>query len=138
MTSTVESGNERSGGRAGRRPWMRQHSDSAATVDQLDRFGHRDAMLVEIRGPTGTEIPVEGVAEIHRPSVFNECARHMRPPYRGVARNREHIFERDADAESVEETHNPSARSAAPLKDGERRISSDCTTTSTWISSVPS
>jgi hypothetical protein len=82
---------------------MREDRDATATVNQFDRFRDRDATLVEVCGAPRAEIAVEGVAQVHRPSVFDQSPRDVRATDRRIARDRENIVKGDADAESIQE-----------------------------------
>jgi hypothetical protein len=83
---------------------VRENGNAAAPVNQRNRFRNRDAALVEIRWPSCTEVPIECVTEVHRPSIFDERPSDVRPSYRRIAGHSQHVLESDTDAESVEQS----------------------------------
>ena len=87
------------------RPGVRDHRNPSTSMYQIDRLGDPDAPLVEIGRPAGAEVPIEGVAEVHRPAILDHRASHMRAADRGVTGHREDVVEGDAHAEFIQPFH---------------------------------
>ena len=77
---------------------VREHRDAARVVDHRDRVAHAELVLRREGGTSGAEVAIEGIARIHRPSVRDHGARHVRPPDRAAAGLGEHGVEGDGDA----------------------------------------
>jgi len=84
------------------RPRMRENRQSAARMYEIDGLTNGQSMLAYVRRSACTEIPVERVARIPRPSAFDEHARQMRPAECGVSGDGEHFVERDRNSKRIQ------------------------------------
>jgi hypothetical protein len=82
-----------------------ENRETAGALDQTDRIGHWKLVLRDESGTAVSEVPVERIAKIRRPSLGDHCARDVRPADRAARGLLEHRREVDADAELIEPNH---------------------------------
>lgn len=86
---------------------VREHRDTSAAVDQFYGFRNRNTSLVHVRWSAGSQVTVKGVAQVHGPPILHHRARNVWATDRSVSRDRDDVLERDTDAESIEQAHDP-------------------------------
>src|SRR5215510_15104948 len=65
---------------------MREHGQTSRAMDHVESLRDWEAILAHIRRTSVSEIAIERIAEVHRPSAVHERARHVRTSERPASR----------------------------------------------------